>query len=281
MVSLIAHWLLEQGERPAILSRGYGRRQRNDGVVIVSDGRRLLADVDHAGDEPFMLARSLPDAVVAVSDDRFLAGTLAERRLGATVHLLDDGFQHVQLSRDVDILMTRPGEITGSRVLPMGRLRESIGAAARADVVVVLESDLAIARAEAWTLGVSQAIAGRKALAGAAGAVGDASVVAVAGIARPDEFFEMLRAAGYRVADAMGFADHHRFTQADVNRIYAAVQRSSAARVVTTEKDFVRLERFSPLPFECQAIPLTLSLEGWDALATLLAGAIARRREAA
>ena len=278
MVSLIAHWLLEQGERPAILSRGYGRRLRNDGVVVVSDGRRLLTDVDHAGDEPFMLARRLPDAVVVVSDDRFLAGTLAERQLGATVHLLDDGFQHIQLARDVDILMTRPGEISSGRVLPMGRLRESIGAAARADVVVVLESDLAIARAEAWTLGVSQAIAGRKALAGA---VGDASVVAVAGIARPDEFFEMLRAAGYRVADAMGFADHHRFTQADVNRIYAAVQRSSAARVVTTEKDFVRLERFSPLPFECQAIALTLSLEGWDALATLLAGAIARRREAA
>ncbi len=91
----------------------------------------------------------------------------------------------------------------------------------------------------------------------------------------------MLRAAGYRVADAMGFADHHRFTQADLDRIHATVQRSSAARVVTTEKDLVRLERFSPLPFECQAIPLTLSLEGWDALATLLAGAITRRREAA
>ena len=299
MVALVARWLLERGERPAILSRGYGRRDRRDGVVVVSDGRGLFADFDRSGDEPLMLARNLPAAVVVVSDDRFLAGALAERRLGATVHLLDDGFQHVQLARDVDILMTRPGEITGGRVLPVGRLRESMAAAARADVVVVLDSDLATARSEAWALGISQVVAGKKTLRGADGALGavgasgagasaawgaggaEGAAVAVAGIARPDEFFEMLRASGYQVADAVGFPDHHRFTPADVTRIEAALQRTGAARVVTTEKDLVRLEHQAPLPFECQAIPLTLSLEGWDALGSLLAHAIARRREAA
>jgi tetraacyldisaccharide 4'-kinase len=106
-------------------------------------------------------------------------------------------------------------------------------------------------------------------------------VVAIAGIARPDEFFDMLRTSGYQVADALGFPDHHRFTRADVTRIEAALQRTGAARAVTTEKDLVRLEHQAPLPFECQAIPLTLSLEGWDALGSLLAHAIARRREAA
>ena len=302
MVALVARWLLERGERPAILSRGYGRRDRRDGVVVVSDGRGLLADFDRSGDEPFMLARNLPAAVVVVSDDRFLAGALAERRLGATVHLLDDGFQHVQLARDLDILMTRPGEITGGRVLPVGRLRESMVAAARADVVVVLDSDLATARSEAWALGISQVVAGKKKLAGAegasraAGAEGasasgaqsaagaggaEGAAVAVAGIARPDEFFDMLRTSGYQVADALGFPDHHRFTRADVTRIEAALQRTGAARVVTTEKDLVRLGHQAPLPFACQAIPLTLSLEGWDALGSLLAHAIARRREAA
>jgi tetraacyldisaccharide 4'-kinase len=300
MVAFIARWLLDRGERPAILSRGYGRRDRRDGVLVVSDGQRVLADVDQSGDEPFMLARLLPRAVVVVSEDRFLAGTLAERRLGATVHLLDDGFQHVQLARDLDILMTTPGEITGGRVLPMGRLREPIGAAARAHVVVILESDLASARAEAWSLGVSQVVAGRRRLQGAEGALGAdgasgagangaagadgalGAVVAVAGIAQPKEFFAMLRAAGYRVVDTFEFADHHRFTRSDVDRIHAAVQAAGAATpVVTTEKDFVRLEPLAPWPFECQAIPLSLSLEGWDDLAALLTQAIARRREAA
>ena len=292
MVSLIARWLLDRGERPAILSRGHGRRDRRDGVVVVSDGQRVLADVHQSGDEPFMLARLLPRAVVVVSEDRFLAGALAERRLGATVHLLDDGFQHVQLARDLDILMTTPGEITGGRVLPMGRLREPIGAAARAHVVVILESDLASARSEAWTLGVSQVVAGKRVLeASLAEARADperaeadalGAVVAVAGIARPKEFFAMLRAAGYRVVDTFEFADHHRFTRSDVDRINAAVQAAGAATpVVTTEKDFVRLEPLAPWPFECQAIPLSLSLEGWDDLAALLTQAIARRREAA
>jgi tetraacyldisaccharide 4'-kinase len=105
-------------------------------------------------------------------------------------------------------------------------------------------------------------------------------VVAVAGIARPKEFFAMLRAAGYRLVDTFEFADHHRFTRSDVDRIHAAVQAAGAACVVTTEKDLVRLEPLGPLPFECQAIPLTLSIEGWDDLAALLAHAIARRREA-
>jgi tetraacyldisaccharide 4'-kinase len=300
MVSRIARWLLDQGERPAILSRGYGRHDRRDGVVVVSDGQRVLAHVDQSGDEPLMLARSMPAAVVVVGEDRFLAGALAERRLGATVHLLDDGFQHVQLERDLDILMTSPGEITGGRVLPRGRLREPIAAAARAHVVVVLESDLASARSEAWTLGVSQVVAGRRTLqraegaegaggassAGANGAVGadgaSGAVVAVAGTARPEEFFAMLRASGYRVADALRFADHHRFSRADVARIHAAVQTAGpATQVVTTEKDLVRLEPLAPWPFDCQAVPLSLSLEGWDDLVALLTQAIARRREAA
>ena len=295
MVSLVAEWLLDQGERPAILTRGYGRRDRRDGVVVVSDGRKILVEVDQAGDEPFMLARKLPGAAVLVAEDRFVAGVLAERRLGATVHLLDDGFQHVQLARDVDILMTRPGEITKGRVLPMGRLREPISAAARADIVVVLDGDLATARSEAWTLGVSQVAVGRRALPGATGAVrgtGAAgatgatdsahveAVVAVAGIAWPDEFFQMLRSSGYNVVDAIGFADHHRFTASDVQRIDAALKRSGAARVLTNEKDFVRLEQLR-LPFACTPVPLTLTLDGWEALASLLTQAMARRRGAA
>jgi tetraacyldisaccharide 4'-kinase len=142
LVASIAEWLLARGERPAILSRGYKRRDRLEGVVVVSDGRDVLASVDSAGDEPLMLARALPGAIVCVCEDRYLAGVLAERRLGATVHLLDDGFQHVQLTRDLDILVTPLGEISNGRVLPFGRLREARSAAARAQFVVVMDADI-------------------------------------------------------------------------------------------------------------------------------------------
>lgn len=296
MVSQVARWLLDRGERPAILSRGYGRHDRRDGVVVVSDGRCVLADVDQAGDEPLMLARALPGAIVAVCEDRFLAGVIAERRLGATVHVLDDGFQHVQLARDLDVVMTMPEEMTSGRVLPFGRLRESIDAAARAHVVAVLDTDIAGARAEAWTLGISQAVAVRRQLGatralgamgatgavrcmGATGAIG--TVVAVAGIAHPDRFFQMLREAGYNVAATIAFSDHHRYSPGDVARVVAAADGAGAQTVVTTEKDLVRWEALAPLPFTCQAVPLELAVEGWDTLTISIEQAMARAREAA
>ena len=186
LVARIARHLLERGEAPAILSRGYGRTDRADGVVVVSDGTRVLADLSRAGDEPLMLAHAIAGARVVVSEDRYLAGRLAERQLGATVHVLDDGFQHVQLTRDLDILMTRAGE-AGGRVLPFGRLRESPDAAARAHFAVVLDADLATARTEAWSLGVSACAGARRVLQNTPAI--DAPIVAVAGIAQPDQFF--------------------------------------------------------------------------------------------
>jgi tetraacyldisaccharide 4'-kinase len=310
LVAQIAAWLIERGERPAILSRGYGRAVRSDGVVVVSDGRRILADLDHAGDEPIMLARAVSGAIVAVSDLRYVAGVVAERKLGATVHVLDDGFQHVQLARDLDILMTRPGEITSGRVLPMGRLREGADAAARADIVVVLDADAATARTEAWTLGISQAVGARRVLGtGATGATGAAGAsgavrytgaagavrcagatgtagatgacVAVAGIGAPEQFFEMLRQSGYAVADSLAFPDHRRYSQADVARIAAAAGRVHSTEVLTTEKDAVRFERCGELPFRLVAVPMRLEIDGWDILAASIDAALARAREAA
>jgi tetraacyldisaccharide 4'-kinase len=95
LVAYIARLLEDAGERPAILSRGYARTRPEDGVTVVSDGIRLRADLERAGDEPLMLARALPRVPVLVCADRYLAGRLAELRLGATAHLLDDGFQHL------------------------------------------------------------------------------------------------------------------------------------------------------------------------------------------
>lgn len=284
LVATIARMLIDRGERPAILSRGYRRRVRDTGVILVSNGASVMTDLGHAGDEPLMLARTVPGAIVAVSEDRYLAGTLAERRFGATVHVLDDGFQHVTLARDLDILVTSPGEITNGRVLPFGRLRESIGAAARAHVVVVVGADEATARSEGWTLGVSQFCAARRRLglgAWGAGLADSKPVFAVAGIGNPRQFFEGLRDAGFDIRGMRAFPDHHRYTASDLRSISEAAQAAGADTVVTTEKDAVRLEPLGELPFKWTSVPLSLEIDSADTLFASIDAALARAREAA
>jgi tetraacyldisaccharide 4'-kinase len=285
LVAQIAEWLLNEGEQPAILSRGYKRQHAADGVVTVCDGSTVLADLAHAGDEPLMLARQVPSAIVCVAEDRHLAGVVAERVWGATVHILDDGFQHVQLSRDLDILVTSPGEIPEGRVLPRGRLREARAAAARAHFVVVVDADRDTARTEAWELGVSAFSAARRNLGapgpGALGAPGAPGALGVAGIAKPEQFFRMLREAGVEVAGTLSFADHHRYTAADVARIGAMLSSMGARVVMTTAKDAVRFEALGPLPFELRVVPVRLDLDDWGALTASLRAALRRARGAA
>jgi tetraacyldisaccharide 4'-kinase len=269
IVAAIANWLVAQGERPAILSRGYARADAADGVVVVSDGIRELASIDRAGDEPLMLARQVPGAVVCVSPDRHLAGTLAERQFGCTVHVLDDGFQHLELARDLDILVTTVGEIPQGRVLPMGRLREPVDAASRAQVLVVSGATAGAAAAEAWTLGVSQSCAAVRALGAPIAlrpdqAVPDGRVLAVAAIANPQRFTDSLIEAQWPVAGHLAFPDHHRFSMGDVEKIAAKMTESGAAAVFTTDKDAVRFEALGPLPFPLFRVPLVVAFEPPD-----------------
>lgn len=275
VVAAIAQWLVDQGERPAILSRGYGRADAADGVVVVSDGARILEGVDRSGDEPLMLARQVPGAAVCVSPDRYLAGTLAERQLGCTVHILDDGFQHLQLARDLDVLVTTMGEIPQGRVIPCGRLREPMDAAARAQVLVVSDATAGAASTEAWSLGISQACGARRTLGrpvrvgspGPGSRVPDpGKVLAVAGIANPSRFVDALRDAGWQVADTLTFPDHHRYSRADIERIARHLQTSGADSVFTTDKDAVRLEAMGELPFPVYRLPLVVTFEPAEAL---------------
>ena len=297
VVASIAQWLVDQGQRPAILSRGYGRADAADGVVVVSDGTRVLAGVDRSGDEPLMLARQVPGAAVCVSPDRHLAGILAERQLGCTVHVLDDGFQHLQLARDLDVLVTTMGEIPQGRVIPMGRLREPSDAAARAHVLVVSDATAGAALTEAWSLGISQACGARRGLGGPVWVGGPdpgsrpalsavkgipapgsripdpgpripdpGKVLAAAGIANPDRFVDALRDAGWQVADSLPFPDHHRYTRTDVENIQRRLQQSGAEAVFTTDKDAVRFEALGPLPFPLYRVPLVVTFEPAEAL---------------
>jgi tetraacyldisaccharide 4'-kinase len=278
VVAALSRLLVDLGERPAILSRGYARRNASDGVVVVSDGTKVLATVDESGDEPQMLARTLAGVPVLVSSDRYLAGCLAERRFGATVALLDDGFQHLQLERTIDLLLASPDDLD-EKVLPSGRLREPLTAARAADAVLV-HGTPEEARAVAARLGIAAAFnvvtryghieafwPVRKDRASVEVEIPPGGrVVAVAGIARPQRFFAALRDRGcYDVANELTFRDHHWFTAKDVARATAAARAGRAHLIVTTMKDAMRLEspvgRLPTMDIPWGVLPMDVTIE--------------------
>jgi len=265
LAALAAAILRDAGERPAILSRGYGRRDPADGVVVVRDPSGIRADLDRSGDEPLMLARALDGVAVLVSASRFLAGRLAETQLGCTVHLLDDGFQHFDLHRDADLVVVAQADLDRPVTLPSGRLREPLDAASAADAFVALDgadlSPLAAGR-PVWHARRTEPRA----------TTGE-PVLAVAGIASPAAFFTALRGGGWQVAAELALRDHHRYTRADLDRIAAAARAAGAARVVTTEKDLVRLLPFRPFDLPIEAVPLTLELDDRASFAAWLLSA--------
>ncbi len=283
IVEHLARLLLAHGERPAVLTRGYGRRSTPPGVTVVSDGARVLAGLDTAGDEPLMLARAVPGLIVAVGADRYLSGSLAEHRFGATVHLLDDGFQHFQLERDVDLLVTSEDDLH-DRPMPAGRLRERLAAAASADAAIVDAGYLPAAERVGRTLGVPRVFLATRVL-GPPRLVRDGETVVVpehsrvfaaAGIARPERFFSDLSAAEWQVVGTMAFRDHHPFSQRDVDRIAAAARSAAAAIVLTTDKDAVRLLACDLGDLPIAAVPLTATIEPADDFRAWLLEAIGR-----
>lgn len=269
IVRCIVQMLLDAGERPAVLTRGYGRQRPRDGVTVVSDAGQVLVDVAEAGDEPFMLARALPGAAVLVSADRYLAGVLAERRLGATVHVLDDGFQHFQLERDVDLVLVAEEDLE-DRPLPAGRLREGLRAAAAADAALVTAGyDAAAARiGRAFSLStvfrVTRTLGVPRMIAGPHDSVvvpTDSRVFVVTGIARPERFVSDLASVGWTVAGELRYRDHHRFTARDIRRIGAAARAASSSIILTTEKDAVRLAACELGDLPIAAVPLDVGIE--------------------
>jgi tetraacyldisaccharide 4'-kinase len=278
IVAALATLLASSGERPVILSRGYARKPSSDAVVIVSDGQQVLAAATESGDEPQMLARGLGGVPVVVGADRFAAGRLAQSRFDPTVFLLDDGFQHVQLARDVDLLVASTEDLEDA-VLPVGRLREPLRAAVAADAVLVYGSSNDAQRV-ARELGVAQAFTVTREYGGlrsvtTAGAEAPAlrkadaaedpidgtRVLAVAGIARPDRFFSALQSQGREIVGEVRFRDHHWFTDKDVERIAVSARECEAEMVITTEKDAMRMATLPSLPIPIAYLPMRVVLE--------------------
>ena len=237
VVALVASILQRDGCRVAILSRGYGGSFRGT-ALMVSDGVRVEADAATAGDEPVMLARNLPGVIVAVGKRRDEVGRAVEARFGDVVHVLDDGFQHLRLRRDLDVLCLQPGDLA-DRPLPAGRLREFASAAARAHMVLVGEGSAAAdLRGQVFTL--RRRVVGFTALDGAVRHP-PRRVYLLSGIARPGRFAEDAAAHGLEVLGHRAFPDHHRFTAADVRTADDEAAALGAEAILTTAKDAVRL----------------------------------------
>lgn len=254
MAAAVARILAGFGERPAILSRGYARAQHEDGVVVVSDRFHIRADVARSGDEPLMLARQLPGVPVLVSPDRYLAGCVAEHHFGTTVHVLDDGFQHLQLERDVDLVIVGREDVEDPRTLPAGRLREPLDVLLAADAILTSDDDVEVRPAEV-DIPVFRV---RRQTSVPAPEERAAPALALAGIAAPARFFDELRGAGWNIAGVLKFRDHHVYSRRDVNKIWRDARLRGADQIVTTEKDFVRLLPFRPFAVPVRCVPLTM-----------------------
>lgn len=257
---------LQQGDvRAAILLRGYKRASREQ-VTIVSDGERVCATLKESGDEAYMLAKQLSGIPIIVGRHRYQAGRVALERFDVDVLLLDDGFQHRRLARDVDILTVPVRSVPRDRekLLPAGTLREPVTALRRADVILLTHTDavdmLPDTKAAFQQLAPNALIlesvhhpirlyplvpkpsfeeteflhTAGKALAGK-------RILAVCGIGNPDAFVATLRRYAPEHVSLLAFPDHHVYTKVDVAAIDTAFQTSRADLIVTTQKDEQKL----------------------------------------
>jgi tetraacyldisaccharide 4'-kinase len=253
IVEFLARRFRFEGRSPAILSRGYGRKSR--GLVVVSEGDGPLVGPDRGGDEPVELARRLPGVLVVVAERRSEAARVAAR-LGANLLLLDDGFQHLRVRRDVDLLLLDARDpFGGGELPPIGRLREPLSALGRADAFVFTRVDraepptaarraLQAARPEAPVFNARIRAAGARDEDGAPVPIAtlrERRLLAVCGIAQPDGFAASLAELDLTPEDTLVFRDHQRYASRDLERIRRAAEETGSSWIVTTEKDAVKL----------------------------------------
>lgn len=257
VVIRLAEWLLAEGKRVAILSRGYRRTSRAS-MLLVSDGERVLVEPHESGDEPYLIARRCPKAIVAVGSNRYELGRWVLNQFAVDCVLLDDGFQHLGLHRDVNLLLVDATDLRGlDAVVPAGRLREPIEAIARATMIV-------ITRADSSTL-VHQVIRRLRAAISsfpmpvqvvfrADGLVSltmpvqqprqwclGKTAVLCSGIGHAASFRSMAESLGLRVLEEVVYSDHHHYTSEEIQRLRARAAETKADLVVTTEKDAGKL----------------------------------------
>lgn len=272
-VGFIAARLKEKGLKVAILSRGY--RRTGKGISIVSDGKDIFLGPEEAGDEPYMLARRLKNIPVLVGADRHELGRYAMKRFPIDVIILDDGFQHISLKRELDVLLVDGEKGFGNGYLiPRGPLREPLSGIKRAGVVL-------INKASAKSGGISEHIrkihpepplikssykaerlvslwSGEQA---GLGRLSGGKVMALSAIADPSSFLNLLSSLVGEIVSDVSFPDHYSYTSGDLKDIMKKARAAGAGFIVTTEKDAVKLEQLeamTDIPIYCLEIGLDM-----------------------
>lgn len=264
LVAWLARRAAEEGERVCILTRGYGRADESK-QVLVSDGASLLAEAGEAGDEPRLLAEMLLGVSAVISNaDRVAGARWALENLRSSLFILDDGFQHLAIARDLNLVAidaTNPWG--GGRLLPRGRLREPLGGLKRADALIItranLVPDIEALRAEAErksgglpvlvsrtrTTRVRRLADENEAVKNVEEAAMTASlpqpVAAFCALGNPQNFFAHLKRDGHALAYTQSFRDHHVYTQSDVDALTLEAKKHGAQSLLTTAKDAVKL----------------------------------------
>ncbi|MGQ9499471.1 MAG: tetraacyldisaccharide 4'-kinase [Dissulfurimicrobium sp.] len=270
-VMAVAEWLKRQDIRPAIVTRGYGGRA-GKGPALVSTGEGALLSPLEAGDEPAMMANQIRGIPVVAGSDRFNAGLFAINNLNAQVILLDDGFQHIALNRDIDIVLIKAGRPFGTgRVFPGGDLREPLQAMRRATAIVITDSQILSPDQIKTYRQMVGAIAPERPVFLAQTRVKNIMdidlsmpIFAFCGIGSPETFFEMCAETGADIRGKKAFRDHHAYTLNDIKQIAEEAIKSGARRVVTTAKDAVKVKDIwqETMAGEDKTLPLvTLEIE--------------------
>lgn len=251
-------WLVEkltsQGRNPAVVSRGYGGRPKD--VMVVGDGKGSLMAAPPAADEAAMLARRYPDLLVLTGAERSFVAKKAVEEFGADVIVLDDGFQHLALHRDMDVVVLRGDCPFGNgKVVPAGVLREPVSALKRADAVLVTGEFAGRTRENIQSLipdipmftgrlEPDTFLDAQSENAGAPDELKGARVVAVSGLGNPGGFEKILESLDVEVMVHHEYPDHANYALADGVRLVSSLQKTGADFILTTEKDAVKL---SPL----------------------------------
>ena len=271
LVRLVAERLAENGHRVCILTRGYKRANPNE-RVLVSDSEQILADARTSGDEPFELARKLLGIAAVIADkNRIEAGFWAKENLGATAFVLDDGFQHLRLKRNLDVVTIDATNPFGNgKLLPAGILREPLNALKRADLIVLTRADLSreisnlkseikkynpncpilLAKNEIKELKPLAEFLNLPAKTPNARNLENDSAfpvphfafgMAFCALGNPAAFFRDLEKVSLKIVAAKSFPDHYAYQQTDFEEIEREARDVGAETLITTAKDGVKL----------------------------------------
>jgi tetraacyldisaccharide 4'-kinase len=240
-VESLSRSLISQGFRVAIVSRGY--RRTSNGPQLVADESGLKCSWEESGDEAHLLAKTIPEAVVAVAEERSEAFPLLAP-YSPDVILLDDAFQHRKVARDVDIVLIDASEdITAQKVIPFGKLREEPDSLYRADAVILTHSNQLHPATKDWvSRNVQCPVFHANYLPDNGVPLAMKKVAAFCAIGSPQHFYRLLSEQGAELVATKSFRDHHAFTREELKQFHREAAQKGAEFMVTTPKDAVRID---------------------------------------